>query len=66
MSLSRLLPKSAKNKKDSEIDTILYLFMVEFGWTYDKFIDTPIPIIFKLLKEHKRVKEVEQKAIKKK
>lgn len=66
MNFNKLLPKSTQNKKNHELDIILYLFMVEFGWSYEDFKNTPIPILFRLLQEHKRVKEMEHKANKKK
>ena len=66
MDLGQLFIKSAQKKRDSKLDDILYVAMVEWGWTYDKFIKTPIPILIRILNVYKKVKKAEQKATKKK
>lgn len=65
MNLNKLLPNASRNKSENNYDSLLYLFLVDFGWTYDKFLVTPIPVIMRLLKQHKKVKEAEAKANKK-
>jgi len=66
MDLSRILPNSAKNKQEDGNNAILYLFLVEFGWSYEQFINTPVPVVFRLMKYHKYVKEQERKNSKRK
>ena len=66
MDLSRILKNSANNKKGDNINNLLYVVLVEWGWSYEDFKKTPIPILQRLLKKHKSVIEKQNKANKKK
>lgn len=61
MNLNRLLPNSQKNKKEEAIQGILHLFLCEWGWSFEEFKKTPIPITVMLLKKHKKDVEKQKK-----
>jgi hypothetical protein len=60
------LPKANKNRDEKWLRKVIYIFCKDFGWSWDMFINTPIPIILLLLQEHKARIEAERKANKKK
>jgi len=66
MNLNRLFPNSQKNKEEEQFNNLLYIVMVEWGWSYEEFIKTPIPLLNRLLKTHERVKKEEARANRKK
>lgn len=66
MSLDQLLPKAAENKQDKHFDSILYFFLHDCGWSYDTFINTPIPVIMRMLRQHEAEIKKKAKAEKKK
>jgi len=66
MDFGRLFPKSAKRKDEDQFNNLLYIVMVQWGWSYEDFIKTPIPLLNRLLKTHERVKKEEARASKKK
>lgn len=56
--LEVLFPEIANKKKEEQLDELLYVFLFEAGWSWDKFKQTPIPIINKMLEIHiKKLKE---------
>lgn len=61
MDFSKLLPKSNERKQDNELDDLLYLCLVEWKWPYDHFINTPIPVLRRLLKKHAEVVKKQNK-----
>lgn len=65
-SLAQLFPNASKKKQDDKLNDVLYIAMVDWGWSYKQFCETPIPIVMRLLKTHDKVKKAEQKAAKKK
>ena len=65
VNLGRLFPNVQKRQNEEQFKNILYIAMVEWGWSYDKFIETPIPIIKMLLDVRTRVKKEEKDAMKK-
>lgn len=64
--LSRLFPNSSRRKKQDKLDDIMYLFMCEFGWSWEQFNSTPIPILMRLLKTHIKKQKQKNKKGKKK
>jgi hypothetical protein len=66
MKLNNLFPKSTKNKIRQKEDDLLYIILVEWGWDYETFLKTPIPIIMRILKAYNKIKKTEAKAYKKK
>lgn len=59
--LHKLFPNVSKKKTDDNINNILYLCMVEFGWSWDQFQNTPIPIIKRLMKTHEKIAKKNKK-----
>lgn len=54
MNFNKLLPKVVKNKSENEFNNMLYLFLTEFGWTWEQFVNTPIPVVLRILRTHKK------------
>lgn len=54
-----MFPEIVEKRKKESINDILLLFMGEFGWSYEQFSKTPIPIIFRMLEAH--TKQLKQK-----
>lgn len=50
--LELMFPEIVEKKKKDSVDEILYLFLFDFGWTYEEFKETPIPIIFRMVQKH--------------
>ena len=65
MNLSRLLPNAAKNVNEEKVNNILYLCLTEWGWSWDQFINTPIPVLMRLFKKHEEVQKEQKKKSKK-
>lgn len=63
--LGNLFPNASKRKKDKQLNDILYLFMCEFGWSWEQFKSTPIPIIMRLTKKHTEISKKKNKKGKK-
>ena len=53
--LSRLFPKSSQKKQEEYINNLLYTTLVEWGWSYDDFLNTPLWVINRLIKKHNEV-----------
>lgn len=61
MSLHRLLPNASKNIDEENLNNILYLCMAEWGWSWDDFRNTPLPVLLTLLKTHNKVQKERQR-----
>lgn len=60
--LELMFPEIVEKKKKDSVDEILYLFLHDFGWTYDEFKDTPMPIIIRMVEIHtKKIKKQNKK-----
>ena len=57
MMLGKLLPNAHKNKLNISLNTLLYTVFVDWGWSYEQFCNTPIPIVMRLLKKHTEIKK---------
>jgi hypothetical protein len=66
MNLNKLLPKSSKQSAENDVDDLLYIILVVWGWDYETFKNTPIPIILRVLRAYNKMKRAEAKAHKKK
>ena len=55
MDLGKLFPTSSKKKSRDKLVTIMYLCMVEWGWSYEQFLNTPVHVIHELMKYHNKV-----------
>jgi hypothetical protein len=66
MNLSKILPNSTKTEINESGDELLYIILVEWGWDYETYLETPIPIIMRTLKVHNSIKKAELRAHKKK
>lgn len=66
MSLHKLLPNSAKNKNKKSFDALLQIILVEWGWSYRDFQDTPVSVILVCLREWEAKKTKEQQRLKNK
>lgn len=66
MDLSRLLPNSTNRKKEQSADYLMYVMLVEWGWSWDDLDKIPLPLVFKMFKVWKEIKERERKARKSK
>ncbi len=58
---NRLFPEAAKKKQEDKLDNILYIILVEWGWDYKTFQETPIPIIIRVLNKWNEIKKKEAK-----
>lgn len=59
--LHNLFPNVSKKKSENNLDNILYLCMVEFGWSYEDFLNTPIPVIRRIIKKHNQINKKHNK-----
>jgi len=66
MDLGKLFPNSTKRKQEDKFNNLLYLCLVDWGWSYNQFLETPIPVLNRLLKKHKEITDKQEKATKKK
>jgi len=41
----RLLPNATKKKQQEVYDNVLYIILVEWGWSYEDFLNTPLVVI---------------------
>lgn len=62
MNFNKLLPNASKNKGEDACSLIVYIATTKWGWSYDEFLRTPIPVILNNLKEQqKEIKEQSKK-----
>ena len=57
----RLFPEAAKKKKEDQYNNLLYIILVEWKWDYNTFLETPIPVIFRVLKVWADIKQKQAK-----
>jgi hypothetical protein len=55
------LPTAAKNKLKQKEDTILHIVLTEWGWSYQEFLETPIPVFFRVWKKDQDLKKEQSK-----
>lgn len=51
MNLNNILPNAANRVSKTKHDAIIYIATVKWGWTWQQFLDTPIPVIMILLRQ---------------
>lgn len=61
----KLFPEAAKKKSEEKQNLLLYIILVEWKWDYETFLNTPIPVIFRVLDRYNNIKKQEEKAYKK-
>jgi len=66
MDLNKILKNASVNKTEENFNVLLYIALVEWGWSWEQFKNTPIPIFQRCLNQHKKIKENEEKQLKKK
>ena len=53
--IENILKKAINNREFENFEHTLYVIMVEWGWSYEQFQETPIPVLMSLLKTHHKV-----------
>lgn len=66
MSLHKLLPNASKQKVKKNTDSLFYVAMVEWKWSWDDFLQCPIPVFLVLIDQYTELKQKEARAAKKK
>ena len=66
MDLKHLLPNSTNRKKGKSADYLMYVMLVEWGWSWNDLDNIPLPLVFKMFRVWKEIKEKERKASKRK
>jgi len=49
---SNIFPNVSQKKHNEYINDILYIALVEWGWSYDDFLNTPMWVINRLIIKH--------------
>lgn len=63
---NKLFPNTIKKRQQEGEDALLYIFIVEMGMDYETFINTPLPILLRLLRVYEKIKKEEMRATKRK
>jgi len=63
---NRLIPNAAKKKREQRFNNLLYIVLVEWGWDYETFLKTPIPILNRCFQVHNEKIKQQNKNSKKK
>ena len=63
---NRLFPNTAKKKLEQRFNNLLYIVLVEWGWDYEIFLKTPIPIMIRCFQVHNEKIKQQNKNSKKK
>lgn len=59
--IEQILQRATGNKAFQDFEMTMYVILVEWGWSYKEFQETPIPVIMMLLKQHAKINKAKKK-----